>query len=184
MPSAFTFPATDPARDVPSSFSPPITTPSSGAPRTRVIAFRLANLAVNSRRTISVGPFVGPAILQRIQWWPDNANANAVHALGFGTSVTPITETDVPFTTAKGWEELIERVDSDGYATDPATIGFWQPNTAPPLVGFRGDINHLIQKPSFYITITAYGSPGAGNRWTGDLTIIEQVSQAVLATFH
>lgn len=184
MPSAFTFPATDPARDVPSSFSPPVALAASGAPRTRVIAFRIANLAVNSRHTISVGPFVGPAILSRIQWWCDNANASAVHALGFGTSVTRITETSVPFTTPKGWEELIERIDSDGYATDVNTIGFWQPNTAPPLAGFRGDVNHLIQKPSFFITITAYGSAGAGNRWTGDLTVVEQVSQAVLANFR
>lgn len=166
-----------------SSFPAPPPVETRNAPRTRVIAFRLANPAVNTRDTISVGPFTGPAILQRVQWWCDNANANAVHALGFGTSLTRITENSVTLGSPKGFEDLIERADKDNYATDLGTVGFWQPNTAPTLAGFRGDVRHIIQKPSFFITITAYGSPGAGNRWTGDLTVIEGVSPDALAAF-
>jgi hypothetical protein len=183
VPSAPVFPSARADRGVPSSFSPLPQVAGLSAPRTRVIAFRIANPAANSRETLSVGPFVGPAIFQRAQWWCDNANATAVHALGFGTSLAPITESSVPFTTLKGWEDLIERADKDVYATDAKTIGFWQPNTTPTLAGFRGDLRHIIQKPQFYITITAYGSPGAGNRWTGDLTVIENVSQQALANF-
>lgn len=183
MAVASVFPTARADRGVPSSFTPLPQVAGTAVPRTRVIAFRIANPAANSRQTMSVGPFNGPAILQRVQWWPDNANANAVHALGFGTSIAPITEAAVALTTPKGWVDLIERADNDVYAADARTVGFWQPNTAPPLVGFRGDVRHIIQQASFYITITAYGSAGAGNRWTGDLTVIENVSEAALASF-
>jgi hypothetical protein len=37
--------------------------------------------------------------------------------------------------------------------------------------------------PKFFITITAHGSAAAGNRWTGDLTVIQGVSEAALANF-
>lgn len=177
------YPAARVDRSPSSSFVQQQPTLNSAPPRTRTIAFRVANLAVNSRETKSIGPFTGPAVLQRIQWWCDNANASAVHALGFGTSNIPITENTVAINAQKGWEELIERIDRDGYATDAATIGFWQPNTSPPLVGFRGDVRILINKPTFYITITAYGSAGAGNRWTGDLTVIEGLSDEALRSF-
>lgn len=183
MPSAPTYPAANGNRGVASSFSPPPPSQSGGVPRTRVIAFRIANPAAGSRQTLSVGPFVGPAILQRVQWWPDNANATAVHALGFGTASAPITENAVVLTTPKGWVDLIERAESDVYAADPKTVGFWQPNTTPSLVGYRGDLRHIIQQARFYITITAYGSAGAGNRWTGDLTVIENLSEQALANF-
>lgn len=177
------FPSATADRGVPSSFTPLPQTGAGATPQSRIIAFRIANPAVNTRDTISVGPFVGPAILQRIQWWPDNANANAVHALGFGTSLSSITENSVTLGTPKGWEDLIERAEKDNYATPAGTVGFWQPNTTPTLAGFRGDVRRIIQKSSFFITITAYGSAGAGNRWTGDLTLIEGVSEAALANF-
>lgn len=180
-PLAYPQPRAD--RSPSSSFVPQQQTLTSSPPRTRTIAFRIANPAVNTRDTRSVGPFTGPAILQRIQWWCDNANANAVHALGFGTSIVPISENSVTLGNAKGWEDLIERVDRDNYATDAGTLGFWQPNTSPPLIGFRADTRILINKPTFYITITAYGSPGAGNRWTGDLTVIEGLSDDALRSF-
>ena len=178
------YPAPTANRAPATSFSPlPQPTTSASAPSSRIVAFRVANGAANTRRTISVGPFVGPAILKRIQWWCDNANANAGHALGFGTSLAAITETDVPLTTVKGWKELIERADSDVYAVDAGTIGFWQPNTAGALAIDRGDVNKVILDPSFFITITAYATAGAGNRWTGDLTVVENVSQQALANF-
>lgn len=183
MPSAPIYPMTRAARGVASSFTPQPTTAVGSTAQSRVIAFRIANPAANSRETVSVGPFVGPAILDRAQWWCDNANATAVHALGLGVSIARITESAVPFTTLKGWRDLIERAEKDVYTADAQTVGFWQPNTTPSLVGFRGQLRKIIRDPSFYITITAYGSPGAGNRWTGDLTVIESVSEAALANF-
>jgi hypothetical protein len=184
MPSAPGYPQTYSARGVPSSFTPQPEAAIGAVPNTRTVAFRIANPAANSRQTVSCGPFSGPAILKRCQWWPDNANATAQHALELGYSQTPITEAAAPFTTAKGWTPLIEIATSDVYANIQNATGFWQPNTAAGLDKSRGDLDIIINVPKFFITITAHGSAAAGNRWTGDLTVIEGISQAALANFR
>jgi hypothetical protein len=183
VPSAPIFPESRASRGVPSSFAPAASVAVGGAPTTRTVAFRVANPAANSRQTVSCGPFLGPAILKRAQWWCDNANASAQHALELGYSPTQVTEAAVTFATPKPWTPLIEIATSDVYANIVNATGFWQPNTTGPLVGFRGDLNIIINVPKFFITITAHGSAGAGNRWTGDMTVIQGVSEAALANF-
>jgi hypothetical protein len=183
MPSAPIYPESRASRGVPSSFTPAPTVGAGTAPTTRTVAFRVANPAANSRQTVSCGPFLGPAILKRAQWWCDNANASAQHALELGYSQTQVVEASVAFAVAKPWTPLIEIATSDVYANIVNATGFWQPNTTGPLVGFRGELGIIINVPKFFITITAHGSAGAGNRWTGDLTVIQGVSEAALANF-
>lgn len=183
MPSAPIYPESRASRGVPTSFTPAPGATSGAAPTTRTVAFRIANPAANSRQTVSCGPFLGPAILKRAQWWPDNANATAQHALELGYSLTQVIEASVAFTVPKPWTPLIEIATSDVYANIVNATGFWQPNTAAGLDKFRGELGIIINVPKFFITITAHGSAAAGNRWTGDLTVIQGVSEAALANF-
>lgn len=183
MPSELTFPSTRPGRDVPSSFAPPVVTQAAGIPRTRTLSFRLANTALNSRTSRSFGPFTGPAVLTRFQWQINTAVANPQAAIGIGVSQTSITETDVVLATAKGWRPLIERLNFDAIAVNANTEGFMQHSDPNPTSPFRGDLGIIISDPTFFIVLTIY-CEGAGVRWLGDFTVVEQVSSQALANFR
>lgn len=177
------YPAPRADRSPSSSFVPTPTAPGgTSIPRTRTFAFRFANLLANSRTTRSFGPFTGPAVLRRLQWDINTGVANGVATLGLGTSPTRITEDIVPITTAKGWTPLIEHQDVDAFVTPAEHEGFYQESEAPTHGLKRGDLNILINVPTFFLTITIY-TGGAGFRWVGDGTIIEGLSEEALRNF-
>jgi hypothetical protein len=177
------YPSPTPDRAPSSSFSPLPQLQSTGAgPTTRTIAFRMANLALNSRTTRSFGPFVGPSILKRFEWDVNTGVANGVATLGLGVAAAPVTEDAVPITNVKGWRPLIEQQIVDAFVTPSQHEGFLQGSEAPTHGWQRGDLNIVVRDPAWYLTLTIYAG-GAGFRWVGDGTIIEGVSEAALANF-
>jgi hypothetical protein len=184
MPSAPTYPQTYASRGVPSSFTqPPDAGAGGGAPNTRTFAFRMANLAANSRTTRSFGPFVGPSILKRLEWDVNTGVANGVATLGLGVAPAAITEDAVAITTVKGWRALIERVDIDAFATPSQHEGFMQESEAPTHGMKRGELNIVVMDSSWFLTVTIY-TGAAGFRWVGDGTVIEGINPAALANFR
>lgn len=184
MPSELVYPATNPTRDVPSSFAPPVIAPQGGGiPNTRTFAFRMANLAANSRTSRSFGPYVGPAILKRFEWDVNTGVANGVATIGLGIAQTRVTEDVVAITTAKPWRPLIEQQIVDAFATPAQHEGFLQGSEAPTHGWQRGDLNIIVQDPSFFVVVTIY-TGAAGFRWVGDGTVIEGLSAQALANFR
>jgi hypothetical protein len=184
MPSAPGYPQTYADRGVASSFSTVPQGAAQGAvPNTRTFAFRLANLAANSRTTRSFGPFVGPALIKRFEWDVNTGVANGAATIGLGIAPASVTEDDVAITNVKGWRALIERIDRDAFVTPSQHEGFMQGSEAPTHGWQRGDLNIIVNDTSFYLTVTIY-TAAAGFRWVGDGTVIEGINPAALANFR
>lgn len=183
MPSELTYPSTRPGRDVPSSFAPLPVTQTTSIPRTSVVAFKIANFAVNTRESRSFGPFVGPTILKgwRVEL---NANvANAQAALGLGVAGSPITENSVALTTAKGWRDIFTTLNRDTSSPAGDAQGIMQADSPATTLAMGRELNIIIPDRNFHLVITAYAG-GAGFRWHGDITLIDEVSQQALANFQ
>jgi len=183
MPSAPGYPQTYAARGVPSSFTQPPQSVGSGAPTTRIIAFRLANLVVNTRVTRSFGPFVGPALIRHFAWAVDNAVANASATLGLGIASAAITENDVAMTTLKGWRAIIEQGIHDSPEPPLTNEGFYQATTATAEGLQRARLDYIVNESSFFVTVTAYAPAASGDRWIGNFTVVENVRPEALANF-
>ena len=183
MAVAAIYPESRADRGVPSSFTPlPTLQTATAAPQTSAIAFKIANFLVNTRESRSFGPFVGPSIIKG--WRVEiNANvANAQAALGLGVSQAPVSENSVALTTVKGWRDLFATINRDTTSPAGSAQGIMQTDSPATPLAMGRELNLIVPDRNWHLVITAYAG-GAGFRWAGDITVVDQVSETALANF-
>lgn len=151
-------------------------------PRVRVFPFYMALIA-NTRKTISFGRFIGPALIKDVSFTPGFGVDPSNWTLEIGTSSISVTENNVGLATAKPYSVLTELVDPFSALSLLAGDGIPGTTLGTAVRWHTIPLDFIVELPEFYAVLGSCNASGGVGNLVGHIRVIEGVNREALGFF-